>query len=69
MNKYKKLVKKLRVDNKVILNIKNIIIKRNNKNLNYKNLGLFIIKRVINNIIYKLNLNYVIVFIFLIFYL
>ena len=69
MNKYKKLVKKLRVDNKVILNIKNIIIKGNNKNLNYKNLGLFIIKRVINNIIYKLNLNYVIVFIFLIFYL
>ena len=39
-----------------MLNAKNINIKRNNKGLDYKNLGLFIIKRVINNSAYELDL-------------
>ena len=58
-----------RVSNRVMLNIKNIKTKRNNKGLDYKNLGPFIIKRVINNTAYKLDLSCAIVSIFLVFYL
>ena len=63
------MIKKLKINNKIILNIKNISIKRRNKDLNYKNLRLFIIKYIINNIIYKLDLKYILILIFLIFYL
>ena len=56
------------MSNKVILNIKNIYIKKNNKGLDYKNLELFIIKRIINNTTYKLDLDYIFTSIFLIFY-
>ena len=69
MNKYRKPIKKLRIDNRIILNTKNIITKKNSKGLNYKNLELFIIKYVINNIVYKLDLDYIIIFIFSVFYL
>ena len=58
-----------RVGNRVILNIKNIKTKRNNKGLNYKNLGSFIIKRIINNTAYKLDLSCIMASIFLVFYL
>ena len=52
-----------------MLNVKNIKIKRLNKELDQKNLGLFKITRVINNVAYKLRLLFIIVFIFPIFYL
>ena len=63
------MIRELKIDNRVILNIKNISIKRKNKGLDYKNLRLFIIKRVINNIIYKLDLEYILILIFLVFHL
>ena len=53
----------------VILNIRNIKIIYLNKLLNYKNLRLFKIVRVINNLVYKLKLFLVINGIFLVFYL
>ena len=41
----------------IILNSRNIKIIRLNKSLNYKNLELFRIIRVINNIVYELELS------------
>ena len=51
-----------------MLNIKNIYTKKNNKGLDYKNLGLFIIKYIINNTAYKLDLGHIFTSIFLVFY-
>ena len=52
-----------------MLNIKNIKTKQLNKGLNAKNLGLFKITRVINNIAYELELLSIITSIFPIFHL
>lgn len=52
-----------------MLNIKNIKITRFTKLLNYKNITLFKIIRIINNIIYKLNFLKTIAKIFSMFYL
>ena len=48
-----------------MLNNKNIKINRSNKSLNHKNLDLYKIIKVINNIIYKLKLSKKINFIFI----
>ena len=53
----------------IILNTRNIKIIKLNKLLDYKNLDLFKIIRVINNFTYKLKLLLLIEDIFLIFYL
>ena len=39
-----------------MLNAKNIKINRSNKSLNYKNISFYKITKIINNIIYELNL-------------
>ena len=40
-----------------MLNVKNIKINRSSRSLNYKNISLYKITKVINNMIYKLNLS------------
>ena len=45
-----------KVDNIIILDNRNIKITRSNKSLDHKNLGPFKVTRVINNIVYKLEL-------------
>ena len=52
-----------------MLNAKNIKTKRNNKGLDYKNLGPFTIKRVIDNSAYELDLSRAIASVFPVFHL
>ncbi len=68
MNKRKYLTLKFKIGNIIILNIKNIKIIYLNKLLNYKNLNLFKVIKVINNFTYKLKLSILIEGIFSIFY-
>ena len=51
-----------------MLNAKNIKTKRNNKGLDYKNIGPFTIKRVINNTAYELDLGRTIISVFPVFH-
>ena len=69
MNKKRYLALEFRVSDIIILDIRNIKIIKLNKLLDYKNLGLFKVVRVINNSIYKLKLLLLIEGIFLVFYL
>ena len=59
---------KFRVKNFVILNTKNIKTIKLNNSLDYKNLNSFQIKKIIDNIIYELNLLESMLNIFLIFH-
>ena len=59
---------KFQIKNFIMLNIKNIKITKSNNSLNYKNLNLFQIKKVIDNIIYKLDLFESMLNIFLVFH-
>ena len=47
---------KFRIKDFVMLNTKNIKITKLNNSLDYKNLNLFQIKKIIDNMIYELNL-------------
>ena len=47
---------KFRINNKIMLNFRFITTMRFNKFLNHKNLELYIIKKIINNVVYQLNL-------------
>ena len=69
MNRNRRLVLKFKERDLIILNYKNIKIIRPAKFLNYKNLKLFKVIRVINNLVYKLELFKSINSIFSIFYL
>ena len=55
-NKYRLPVPEFRVDNKVILDARNLKTSRPSKLLDYKNISLYKIVRVINNIAYKIAL-------------
>ena len=55
-NRKRLLVFAFKIDDIIILNNRNIRTIRLNKSLNYKNLELYRIVRVINNIIYELKL-------------
>ncbi len=57
INRYYLSILEFKERNIIILNNKNIKITRLNKSLNYKNLKLFEIIRVINNMIYELELS------------
>ena len=47
---------KFRINNKIMLNFRFITTMRFNKFLNHKNLEFYIIKKIINNVVYQLNL-------------
>jgi len=69
VNRNRRLVLEFKEGDLVILNYRNIKIIRPAKSLDYKNLGPFKVIRVINNLVYKLELFKSINSIFFIFYL
>ena len=54
MNKNHQFAFEFHVKNSMIFDIKFQITIRSNKNLNYKNLNFFIVKRIIDNCVYEL---------------
>ena len=56
INKWRLLAISFKVKDIIMLNARNIKIIRLNKLLDYKNIGLFKVIRVINNMIYELDL-------------
>ena len=57
VNNYRSFVSKLKVDDKILLNIRNLSITRSSRSLNHKNVDSFEIVRVINNVVYELKLS------------
>ena len=57
INRYRLLTFQFKKRDIIMLNIKNIKTNRSSKSLNYKNINSFRIIKVINNIIYELNLS------------
>jgi len=60
---------KIKINNKIMLNTKNIAIAKLSKSLKYKNIYLYEIVRVINNYVYELKLLESIKLIYFVFYL
>ena len=56
INARRHLAFELRINDKVMLNSRFITTMRFNKFLNHKNLEFYIIKKIINNVVYQLNL-------------
>ena len=56
VNNYRSFVSKLKIDDKVFFNIRNLSIARSNRSLNHKNVNFYKIVRVINNAVYELKL-------------
>jgi len=62
-------ISKFKVDNKIILNTRNIAIAKLSKSLEHKNIDFYKIVKVINNYVYELKLFKSIKLIYFIFYL